>query len=135
MSEPTNSSSLACEEILFRAILKKSHLTDGKVEADAFVLRKQDDGNLSTYRRKLVTLAECKAAFKTCVGVVTLHVGHVRATDVGEGLKLDVIGDELPSDPIPGHASIINLPDPSTNPILAEWVASLLRDQSRFAVD
>ena len=135
MSESAESTNLACDEILFRAIWKKKHLTDGRVEADAFVLRQQDEGKLSTFRKKLVTLAACKAAFRTCVGVVTLHTGRVRATGGDQGLNLDVIGDELPSDPIPGHASIINLPDPIANRVFAERVASLLRDQSRTAND
>jgi hypothetical protein len=135
MSEFADSLTLQCEEVLFRAILNKRHLTDGQVQADAFVLRSVDEGKLSTYRKKLMTLAACKAVFRTCVGVVTLHVGHVRATGVDEGLNLDVIGDELPSDPIQGHASIINVPDPIANRVLAERVASLLRDQSRIAND
>ena len=135
MSEFAESTTIQCEEVLFRAILKKKHLSDGEVQADAFVLRMQDEGKLSTYRRKLVTLAACKASFKACVGVVTLHVGHVRATGVDEGFSLDVIGDELPRDPIPGHALIINVPDPTVDRVLAERVASLLRDQSRPAND
>ena len=135
MSEFADSTTIQCEEVLFRAILNKRHIADGQVQADAFVLRKADEGKLSTYRRKLVTFAECKASFKACVGVVTLHVGHVRATGIDEGLSLDVIGDELPSDSIPGHASIINVPDPFVNRVLAERVASLLRDQSRTAND
>ena len=79
MSESAESTTLQCKEVLFRAIWKKKHLTDGRVQADAFMLRKQDEGKLSTFRKKIVTLATCKAAFTTCVGVVTLHVGHVRA--------------------------------------------------------
>jgi len=135
MSEFADSATIQCEEVLFRAVLKKRHLTDGQVQADAFVLRQVDEGKLSTYRKNLTTLAACRAAFKKCAGVVTLHVGHVRATGIDEGLSLDVIGDELASDPIPGHASIINVPDPIVNRVLAERVASLLRDQSRTAND
>jgi hypothetical protein len=136
MSETADSSTIPCDEILFRAILKKKHLADGGVDAGAFILRHQDEGKLSTWRKKLVTYAVCRASYKTCFGLVTLHVGRVRATVDGErSLSLDVIGDELPSDPFPGHASILNLPDPTADPVLAERVASLLRDQSRQGSD
>ena len=98
MSETADSSTIPCDEILFRAILKKKHLADGGVDAGAFILRHQDEGKLSTWRKKLVTYAVCRASYKTCFGLVTLHVGRVRATVDGErSLSLDVIGDELPS--------------------------------------
>jgi hypothetical protein len=135
MSEPADNETIPCDEILFRAILKKKHLSNGKVEADAFLLREQDAGKLSTYRKKLVTLADCRASFKSCVGVVTLHTGCVRETGQDKNLTIDVIGDALPDDPIPGHASIVNLPEPDVDPILAEWIASQLRDQSRPATE
>ena len=136
MSETADRKTIPCDEILFRAILKKKYLADGGVDAGAFILRQQDGGKLSTWRRKLVTHAACRASYKTCFGLVTLHVGRVRATLDGERrLGLEVVGDELPSDPFPGHASILNLPDPVIDPVLAERVASLLRDQSRQGSD
>lgn len=135
MSDPADNETIQCDEILFRAILKKKHLSDGKVEAEAFLLRAQDAGKLSTYRKKMVTLADCRASFKSCVGVVTLHVGRVRESGRDKNLTIDVIGDALSEDPIPGHASIVNLPEPETDPILAEWIASQLRDQSRPAIE
>lgn len=136
MSETADSTTIPCDEILFRAILKKKYLAHGGVDAGAFILRQQDEGKLSTWRKKLVTHLACRASYKTCFGLVTLHVGRVRATVDGERrLSLDVIGDELPSDPFPGHASVLNLPDPTTDPVLAERVASLLRDQSRQVSD
>jgi hypothetical protein len=129
MAHPGDSETISCDEILFRAILKKKHISDGMAEAEAFLLRPQDHGKLSTYRKRIVTLAECKASFKACAGVVTLHAGHVRASGNEKELEIDVIGDPPP----PGHASILNLPDEREDFILAQWIASKLRDQSRPA--
>jgi hypothetical protein len=134
MSQSADNETVECEEILLRAILKRKHFSGGHVTADAFVLRPQDEGKLSTYRQRIVTSTQCKDSFSTCVGVVTLHAGRVRAAGQENDLKIDVVGDSLPGDPLPGHASIVNLPDPRTNFALAEWVASKLRDESRSAI-
>jgi len=131
MSEPVDSDIVLCDEILLRAILKKRHFSGGQVDAYAFILRPQDEGKLSTWRRRFVTVAACKGAYKTCCGVVTLHTGRVRCAGDEKGLRVDVVADSLPSDPLPGHASVLNLPDPNTDPFLAEFVATKLRDQCR----
>jgi hypothetical protein len=80
-----------------------------------------------------VSASECRSGFKACFGVVSLHVGRLRSTVNGMGSALDVIGDALDDDPLPGHASILNIPEPRTDRILAEWMATVLRDQSRPA--
>ena len=135
MVDPAESEILPCEEILFRAALNKRYLEGGKPTADLFILREQDGGKLSTRRRKLVSLEEFKASFKLCFGVVTLHVGHVRSAGLDKALALEVIADQSFDDPLPGHASILNIPRRTADPFLAEWIASKLRDQSRLAVD
>jgi hypothetical protein len=131
MDHPGDNATVACEEILFRAILKKRHITGGKPDAGAFLLGPNDDGKFSTFRKKIVTQADVKAQFKSCAGVVTLHTGHVRAIGNERDLAIEVVADEPPL----GHASILNLPDPSRDSFLAEWIASQLRDQSRPAID
>jgi hypothetical protein len=131
MDHPGDNAIVACEEILFRAILKKRHIADGKPDAGAFLLGPNDDGKLSTFRKKIVTQADVKAQFKSCPGVVTLHTGHVRAIGNDRHLVIDVVADEPPL----GHASILNLPDPGRDRFFAEWIASNLRDQSRPAIE
>lgn len=132
MSIGTDNSFIPCEEILFRAILKKRLLSaDGRPDAAVFLLRPQDEGKLSTWRCKFVSGQQCKSAYNSCFGLVTLHVGTIRTTANDKGISLDVIADALPDDALPGHASVINLPD-HLDPIRAEWVAGLLRDQSRL---
>ena len=64
---------------------------------------------------------------------MSLHTGRVRALNAVHDLGIDVVADELPTHPCPGHSLIVNLPE-RENPALrdlAERMASLLRDQSR----
>jgi len=134
MNEIPNNSEIPCEEVLLRVILKPKHVdNDGRARAEAFLLRPQDEGKLSTFRAIFTSTKMCRDAFKKCFGVVTLHCGHIRATEINGGVPLDVIGDALADDVLPGHASILNLPDKENDPFLAERIASLLRDQSRSA--
>ncbi len=133
MCQHSDCEPVPCDEIVFRAILKKSHLLNGKATADAFILRPRDNGLLSTYRRSVVTAEACRGAFNPCHGLSTLHTGHVRTIGRDNDLPIDVIADSLPEDPVPGHASIMSLPDPLTDQIHAEWIAGKLRDHCRMA--
>jgi hypothetical protein len=131
MREPGD---VGCSEILYRVILNRRHLeSNGDPAVELFILRPQDEGKLSVFRSDLVSLEDCKSQFKKVSGTCTLHTGHVRSTVVTEeqGTGLDVIPDEKPDGAQPGHAVIINLPDPQVNRGIAERVASLLRNQCR----
>ena len=122
---------IPCNEVLYRAALNKRHITpSGEVQVDLFLLRPDDEGMLSVFRKELVPLATVMAHFRSTKGVVTLLTGLVR--DVGSALNrsIDVVPDEIPE--IPGHAVIIGLPDRVQEQAKAEYAASLLRDQCRL---
>jgi hypothetical protein len=134
---PTDHSPLPeidCPELLTRVLRNRSNLDDdGNVTPEAFLLRAQDNGLLSVYRRSKVTVEDCKATFKKTFGAVSLHTGHIRDLNQTHPLGIDVIQSESPSDPCPGHSAVINLPDHSKpgERDFAEHLATLLRDQSR----
>jgi hypothetical protein len=130
MREPSD---VGCSEILYRVILSPRHSeSNGDPAVELFILRPQDEGKLSVFRSELLSLEDCKSQFKKVSGVCTLHTGHVRSIVVAEErVKLDVIPDERPDDVRPGHAVVINLPDPQTDRRMAERVASLLRKHCR----
>ena len=122
---------IPCHEVLYRAALNKRHINpDGQVQVDLFLLRPDDEGMLSVFRKELVSLAMVKAQFSRRKGFVTLHTCRVR--DVGKALdqRVDVVPDEIPE--ISGHAVIVGLPDHVQEPAKAEYAASLLRDQCRL---
>lgn len=135
MNEPAGNQVISCEEILFRAILKRKHLSaNGGAEVEVFLLSPKDGGRLSLRRKALISLLSFKGGFSKCYGAVTLHAGRVREVRTVV-TNLDVIIDEDPEDPLPGHASLINLPDPELDVIQAERIATLLRDQCRTAAE
>jgi hypothetical protein len=122
---------IPCHEVLYRAALNKRHITpDGQVQVDLFLLRPDDEGMLSVFRKELVSLAVVKAQFNKPKAFVTLHAGRVRDAGKVLGQSVDVVPDEIPQ--IPGHAVIIGLPDNVQEPAKAEYAASLLRDQCRL---
>ena len=124
---------LDCEEILFRIALNARCVAPDNLEA--FLLKPTDRGKLSVYRLRKTSYEDCSRHYNRPKGAFTLHVGWVR-TVTSRGAKLDVIEDVADTDRCPGHASILNMPDPSIDSEAeeAEHVASLLRDQSRTLV-
>jgi hypothetical protein len=120
---------LDCSEILCRLALKKAFMQDKP--HDAFLLRPSDQGKLSVYRLARTTQAECSATLRNVQGAFSLHTGHVRNATEKNLPILEVIEDESPEDNCPGHASILNLPDPQTDYERAQRSATLLSRISR----
>lgn len=132
MNPASDSGQVLCEELLYRVATKRKHLTpEGLAEAELFILRPTDEGGLSVFRKRLVSSVDCERQFKKTFGFVTLHAGRVRSLSSTIAREIDIVPDERPSDIVPGHAMITGLPEPNTAD--AEYVASLLRDQSRPA--
>ena len=102
---------IECPEILTRVLLyKRWRDSEGQVTPEAFLLLPKDKGRLSVYRQSRVSVADCQATFNSHYGSVSLHTGRVRTLNDVHELGIDVVADELPTDPCPGHSSIINLP-------------------------
>ena len=121
---------LDCNEIVFRLALNAKCVQPNSTEA--FLLRRSDNGKLSVYRFAHTNFEDCSAKYNRPKGAFTLHVGRVR-TLAAKGFQLEVIQDESVTDKCPGHASILNLPDPQVEAevLEAERLATLLRKQSR----
>jgi hypothetical protein len=119
-----------CEEIIFRLALNAKCVIPNSTEA--FLLRRSDEGRLSVYRIKKTSFEDCARKYNRPKGAFTLHVGRVRSVSSKE-TYLDVVEDESLHDKCPGHASILNLPDPQieAEAIEAERLATVLRKQSR----
>lgn len=127
-----NGEAVPCEEILIRLVGRKGDiLPSGEAAPEAFILRKNDSGKLSLFRKTISDIQVCKAALKKPYGAATLHAGTVRSTVCSNGRVLDVLDAEGEGTNIPGHASLVGLPDPITEYEDAEHVASLLSRQSR----
>jgi hypothetical protein len=105
----------------------------GGATADAFMLRSTDEGRLSVFRLKLISVQDSKISLRKNHGAATLHTGRVRSLVVANLAALDVVPAEGEGTNLPGHAAIVNLPDPEVDPKNAERFASLLRDISRPA--
>lgn len=120
-------------EVLHRFVLRKKHLRpDGTVDAGAFVLEKKDVGRLSTFREIAMPAHECGTRFRRTHGCLGIIARDIRSAGAEMSLDISLIKDSGPQDLCPGHASIVNLPDPE-DPYqygAAERVASLLRDRS-----
>jgi hypothetical protein len=123
---------LACHEIVLRLALKREFVSGDSV--DAFLLRPSDNGYLSVYRQAKVSLEECSKTFKKVHGAFSLHAGRVRDIHVPGCPSLEVIADESPVDKCPGHAAILNLPDPQADFERAQRLASLLKRCGRQLV-
>lgn len=121
---------LDCEEVIFRLALNAKCAMPNTTEA--FLLRKSDNGKLSVYRINKTSFEDCSAKYNRPKGAFTLHVGRVRTLQ-SKNRYLEVIEDESDTDKCPGHASILNLPDPQNEEEAeqAERIATLLRRQSR----
>jgi hypothetical protein len=112
--------SLACEHIVFRAMLRAAWVgPNGTILPGAFVRRKapQDDDGLSV---DVESPTSCASGFRKCYGVASLHVGRVRT------LGLDIVIDAAP------HANITGVPRQEEDPAKAERFASQLAKQSRL---
>lgn len=122
---------LSCDEIVFRLALNARSVAP--YSADAFLLRKSDNGKLSVFRTSETSYNDCAKKFNKPKGAFTLHSGRVR-TVPSRGGFLEIVEDAAEEAPCPGHAAILNLPDPQVDAeaLEAERVASLLREQSRF---
>ena len=117
-------------EVVHRAILKRRWLDEnGNITAEAFLLRPNDKQRLSTCRRDLKPWIECKEHFNRIHGGVSLRAGSIHSL----GLNLKTIAD--PDLDRLEHASILGLPDPLEQPLLAERMASALRDIARRLPD
>jgi len=127
-----NGDSVGCEEVLIRLISRKKDVLPGGVAApEVFILRPNDAGRLSLFRKAISDVHVCKGALKTPYGAATLHAGRVRASNYATNRQLDVVEAEGEGTDIPGHAAMVGLPDPVTEYQDAERVASILREQSR----
>lgn len=126
-----NGDPVSCEEILIRLIARsRDILASGDVMPEVFILRR-GEGRLSFFRQSISGIETCKAALNRPRGAATLHTGRVRCGAYPGNRLLDVIEAEGEGTDIPGHAVLIGLPDPETEYLEAERVASVLRQQSR----
>ena len=123
-----------CGEVVVRIFRNAKHRdASGGATADAFVLRSTDEGRLSVFRLKLISVQDSKTSLRRTHGAATLHTGRVRSLVVANLAALDILPAEGEGTDLPGHAAIVNLPDPEVDPKNAERFASLLRDISRPA--
>jgi hypothetical protein len=128
-----NGDSVGCEEVIIRLLSRKKHvLPEGDVAPEAFILRPNDHGRLSFFRKAISDIPVCKAALEKLCGAATLHTGRVRAANYPGNRKIDVVEAEGEGTDIPGHSAMIGLPDPESEYEDAERVASILRKQSRL---
>ena len=127
-----NGDSISCEEILIRLISRKRDLLpNGEAATEAFILRPNDAGKLSFFRKLISDIQVCKAVLDKPYGAATLHTGRIRAGTYPDERKLEIVQAEGEGTDIPGHSALIGLPDPLTEYGEAERVASILREQSR----
>jgi hypothetical protein len=126
-----NGDPIRCEEIIIRLIGRKRDFLDGEIAAAAFILRPNDGGKLSFFRKSISDLPICRAALQNLYGAGTLHTGRVRSASYPSERKLDVVEAEGEGTDILGHVAMIGLPDPETEFEAAERVASILQKQSR----
>jgi len=129
MMARASNNELECSEILCRLALNKKFIEAASV--DAFLLRPSDNGKLSVCRLSKVSLAECARTFNRVFGSFSLHTGRIRDIAEPELRRLEIEIDESPDDPCPGHAAVLNLPDPQTAYEHAQRAASLLKRISR----
>lgn len=105
--------SVACNTILYRAILRKAWFdpdSRSAVKPEAFFRRRpsekdgqwypRDEDGLSLFRAEKISAEECMKEFGTCFGIVSLHSGRLK--DLGLNIVLDdqdsrkVLVDNLP---------------------------------------
>jgi hypothetical protein len=121
---------LPCEEIVLRALLKKSwsHEDTNHIKADAFIRDpKKDTDGLSVNIRSKTDVAAWLAGFNRSFGADTLHTGSIRNIDP----ELDVSQTDEAITAEPEHAVITGLPFTDDDPERAESLASRLVEISR----
>jgi len=126
-----NGDPIPCEDVIIRLIGNKKHVLSDGATVEAFILRRNDHGRLSFFRRAISDFHVCRKVLREVYGASTLHTGRVRAITYPSPRRIEVVEAEGEGTEIPGHAAMIGLPDPITNYAEAERVASLLRSQSR----
>jgi hypothetical protein len=122
----TRDSSLPCDAIVLRAILRKSVVDwrNRRVLPAAFHRRPaplDPDGISVGYG---CSVPEYLSRFNKTFGATTLHVGRVR--DIG----LDVVPDDDPAEP--HHALIVGVPYDADDLVRAEELAVELAKQARL---
>lgn len=128
---------IACDEVVHRAITSKRWIDgDGNPTPEAFMRRilrsGEAESDLSVFRRVIADWEHSRLTFKITYGAASLHVGRVR--DLGNGIDI-VASPQAATETrkaLPEHASVINLPDPVSDPDSAEFMASRLRNQARM---
>ncbi|MGI9056812.1 MAG: hypothetical protein ACR2F2_13540 [Pyrinomonadaceae bacterium] len=111
--------SILNKDIIYRAIRASSWTNENKeVSPTAFMLRENDEGQLSVLLKANCEARICAANFNKCYGEILLRKS-----------KLEELGLEIKPDPIlpdiPDHAVILNLPLPE-NFVEAEQMATRL---------
>jgi hypothetical protein len=122
--------SLLCEDIVLRALLKKNwfHEETKRIKADAFIRDpKKDLDGLSVNIHSKTDTSAWLAGFSKSFGADTLHTGKIRELDQG----LDVCQAEDEAQVFPDHAIIVGLPFTDDDPDRAESLASRLAQISR----
>jgi hypothetical protein len=121
-AEPT---SLNCNEIVYRAILRKSQLDTSKIPpqptVDNFILRSGENDGLSVGIASRCSPADVAGKFSKCHGMTSLHVGFMK--DLGLNIVIDPL-DET-------HALILGLPNEDDPPNEAEPLARALKSHAR----
>lgn len=122
--------SLSCEEIVLRALLKRNwfHEDTKRIKADAFIRDpKRDPDGLSVNISARTDASLWLAGFNRSFGADTLHTGRIRNID----RALDVGQAEEDAHEQPDHAILIGLPFSDDDPERAESLASRLVEISR----
>lgn len=110
--------SILKEDIIYRAIRASGWTNENnEVISAAFMLRENDEGQLSILLRANCEARICAANLSGCYGEILLGISKL------EELGLKVKPDPLPE--IPDHAVILNLPLPE-NFVEAEQMATRL---------
>jgi hypothetical protein len=128
--EPVMVTSLPCEDIVLRALLKRNwcHEDTKRIKADAFIRDpKRDLDGLSVNICSKTEAASWLASFSRSFGADTLHTGSIRDID----RDLNVGQAEEDAETYPEHAIITGLPFSDDDPERAEILASRLVEISR----
>lgn len=122
---------LDCTEIVYRIVVRRDWLEDGRLKTEAFLVMRPADHQrgLSVQRASHCSVAECKTKVRSGFGVDSLHTGHI-----GE-LGLEVWHHEPDEE---DHGGIIGLPPyydkdnlPLSEVARAENLAGRLAAQAR----
>jgi len=117
-----------CAEVVYRA-LKKGWEQGEPIPSEAFMRKVREpetEKAVSLSRRKYGTARDCRMKLKRMRGAASLHVGRVRDLPFGLDVSPDPHRNIDGTIDDPGHALLINLPDPVTDEESAEVAASQL---------